>query len=387
MPYDVIVIGAGGMGSAVTYHLAARGLRVLTLERFGMANEMGSSHGLTRIIRLAYYEHPSYVPLLRRAFELWRALEERVGERLLHVTGAVDAGPAGSRVFEGSLHSCRVHDLPHEVLDGEALSRRFPAYQLPRDYLAVVQPNGGFLLPERCIAAHVALARAHGADVRLEVAVDGWDADSSGAVVRAGGETYRAAHLVLCGGAWMPKLAPSLAPFLVPERQVLAWLAVRDRTTFAPGRFPVFVMDSEDGHFYGFPEFGVPGFKLGKYHHLGERTDADRLDRTVRPVDIETLRVFAARYFPEGAGEALRARVCMFTNTPDEHFIIDRLVEAPAVLAISACSGHGFKFCSVIGEIAADLVQRGETPHDITLHRLARLTSAAGPGRMPSHRG
>lgn len=374
--YDVIVVGAGGMGSAATYHLARRGLRVLALERFGIAHEMGSSHGLTRIIRLAYYEHPSYVPLLRRAFELWRELEARAGERLLHVTGAVDAGPPGSRVFEGSLHSCRVHDLRHEVVGSTELARRFPGYQLPRDYQAVVQPDGGFLLPERCIAAHVALARAHGADVRTGVAVEGWDADSSGIVVRAGGRTYRAAQLVLCAGAWMPSLVPSLAPVLVPERQVLAWLAVRDHARFAPERFPVFVMDSEEGHYYGFPEFDVPGFKLGKYHHLHEVADPDRLDRAVRPDDVAVLRSFAARHFPDGAGEALRTAVCMFTNTADEHFLIDRLPGSPAVLAISACSGHGFKFCSVVGEIAADLVQRGETAHDVSLFRLRRLTSA-----------
>lgn len=375
MSYDVIVIGAGGMGSAVTYHLARRGLRVLAFERFGVPHEMGSSHGLTRIIRLAYYEHPSYVPLLRRAFELWRELETHAGDRLLHVTGAVDAGPPGSRVLEGSRHSCHVHDLPHDVVDSAELTRRFPAYRLPRDYAAVVQPDGGFLLPERCITAHAALARAGGAVLRTGVTVDGWEADSSGVVVHAGGEAHRAAQMVLCAGAWMPQLVPSLAPFLVPERQVLAWLAVRDHVHFAPTRFPVFVMDSEEGHFYGFPEFDVPGFKLGKYHHLHEVADPDHLDRAVRADDVAALRVFAARHFPDGAGDALRTAVCMFTNTPDEHFLIDRLPEAPAVLAVSACSGHGFKFCSVVGEIAADLVQRDATSHDISLFGLDRLTS------------
>lgn len=375
MRYDVIVVGVGGMGSAVTYHLAQRGLRVLALERHGIPHELGSSHGITRIIRLAYYEDPSYVPLLRRAFALWRSLESLSGERLLHVTGAVDAGPPGSRVVEGSLRSCVAHTLPHSVLDGAELARRFPGYRLPRDYQAILQPDGGFLLPERCITAHVRLARAAGAEIRDSVMVDGWDAGSSGVAVRAGGETHRAAQLVICAGAWMPALAPSLAPLLTPERQVLAWFAVRDPAWFSPTRFPVFVMDAEEGHFYGFPEFGVPGFKLGKYHHRREIVDPDQLDRSVHAVDVDVLRAFVARHFPDAAGALLRTKVCLFTNTPDEHFIVDRIPGAAEVLGISACSGHGFKFCSVIGEIAADLVQQGETRHDISLHRLARLTS------------
>lgn len=372
--YDVIVIGLGGMGSSAAFHLARRGLRVLALERFGVPHDMGSSHGFTRIIRLAYYEHPSYVPLLRRAFALWRDVELESGTRLLHVTGGVDAGPPGSRVYEGSRHSCEVHDLPHEILTSDELSRRFPAFHLPPEYLAVMQPDGGFLLPEHCIETHVRLARAHGAEVRPETPVERWEPDSSGVVVHAGGELFRARQLVVTAGPWIPGLVPALAPHLVVERQVLAWFGVNARAHFAPGRFPVFVINADEGHFYGFPEFGVPGFKIGKYHHLGEAVDPDRIDRAVHPADIEPLHAFVRRYFPGGAGPLRRSSVCMFTNTRDEHFIIDRLPGAPQVLLVSACSGHGFKFTSVMGEIAADLVQHGGTAHDISLHRIARLT-------------
>lgn len=371
--YDVIVIGLGGMGSAAAYHLARRGMRVLGIERFGIPHEMGSSHGLTRIIRLAYYEHPSYVPLLRRAFELWRELEREGGERLLHVTGAVDAGPPGSRVFEGSRHSCELHGLPHEILTGDQLARRFPAFRLPSAYLAVVQPDGGFLVPERCITTHVRLAQGHGATVWTDTPVLGWEPDSSGVRVRVGERTVHAPHLVVCGGAWMPALVPQLAPHLVVERQVLAWFDVRRPEWFAPDRFPVFVMNADEGHFYGLPEFGAPGFKLGKYHHRREAADPDHVDRGVHAEDVEVLHGFARRYFPDGAGPPRLSRVCLFTNTPDEHFVIDRLPETPQVVVVSACSGHGFKFTSVVGEIVADLVQRGETRHDIALHRLQRL--------------
>lgn len=379
MRSDVIVIGQGGTGSSVAYHLARRGLKVLGLERFNIPNEFGSSHGLTRIIRLAYFEHPSYVPLLRRAFTLWRELEAESGTRLLVVTGAVDAGPQGSRVFEGSRHSCEVHDLPHEVLTSPQLTARFPGYRLPRGHLAVFQPDGGFLLPERCIEANVRLARASGADIRANQQVLGWESTPSGVEVRTPDETHRAAQLVLCAGAWTASLVPELAAELTPERQVLAWFEVRDHAAFTPQRFPVFVVTTEEGHFYGFPEFEAPGFKLGKYHHRSEAVDPDRVDRAVHPEDEAVLHDFARRYVPDGAGRTLMSTVCMFTNTSDEHFIIDRLPRAPQVLVVSACSGHGFKFTSVVGEIAAELVTRGETRHDISLHRWARLSQGADP--------
>jgi sarcosine oxidase len=381
--YDVIVVGLGGMGSAAAWHLARRGLRVLGLERFDAPHEMGSSHGLTRIIRLAYYEDPSYVPLLRRAFALWRDLERASGEQLLHVTAAVDAGPPGSRVFEGSRHSCQLHDLPHEILDSTQLSRRYPAFHLPPDFLAVAQPDGGFLLPERCIDTNLRLARALGADLRAGAQVLGWEAGSSGVAVRTATDTHRASQLVLTAGPWMTELAPVLTPHLAVERQVLAWFEVTDPDHFAPGRFPVFVMNADEGHFYGFPEYGVPGFKLGKYHHRGETVRPDSIDRSVRDEDVRPLHDFARRYFPGGAGRTLRTSVCMFTNTPDEHFILDRHPDAPEVWLVSACSGHGFKFTSVMGEIAADMVVHSGTEHDISLHRLARLTDRASPAPAP----
>ena len=372
-PYDVVILGVGGMGSAAAYQLAKRRLSVVAIEQFEPGHDRGSSHGLSRIIRLAYFEHPSYVPLLRRAFELWRKLEEESGERLLHVTGAVDAGPPGSRVVEGSLESCRVHHLPHELLSGRELHDRFPGYSLPDEYRAVFQPDGGFLEPERCIQAHVRLATQHGAMVRTGARVRAWTQDGSGVVVTLDHEEIRAKQLVISAGAWTPKLVPSLAPLLRPERQVVGWFGVSETAAFARGNFPVFVMTTPDGHFYGFPEHGVPGFKIGKYHHRAEPIDPDGARRSADAIDEAVLRDCVSSCFPGANGPLLKASTCIFTNTPDEHFIIDRLPGTQQVLVVSACSGHGFKFCSVVGEIVADLVVDGATKHDQSLFKLDRF--------------
>jgi sarcosine oxidase len=367
--HDVIVVGGGAMGSAAAAHLAAAGQRVLLLERFSPGHEGGSSHGLTRIIRLAYFEHPSYVPLLRRAYELWFALEGRSGETLLHRTGGLDIGAEGTRVFEGSLASCGAHDLPHEVLDGDALTRRFPAWRVPRGTRAVLQPDAGFLLPERCIAAHLAMARAHGADVRFEERVREWASLNGRVRVTTDRGAYEAGQLVLAAGAWMGDVAPSLASRLVVERQVLGWFEVADRDLFAPARFPIFVHEAAEGTFYGFPEFGVPGLKIGRYHHRAECVDPDSMDRTVGAADERVLRDGLARYLPGANGARLDARTCLFTNTRDEHFIVARDPSASEVLLLSPCSGHGFKFASVIGEVASELVTRGSPRHEIGLFR------------------
>jgi sarcosine oxidase len=373
--FDVIIVGAGGMGTAAAAHLAARGQRVLVLDRHSLAHDRGSSHGLTRIIRLAYFEHPSYVPLLRRAFELWRALEARAGEPLLHVTGSLDVGVAGSQVFEGSLRSCLEHDLPHEVLTGRVLRGRFPAWRLDDEAAAVFQPDGGFLLPERSILAHAKQAADAGVIIRAEEPVLEWEARGDRVRVRTGLGTYEAPQLVLAAGAWMAGLVPGLARLMRPERQVVGWFAIADRERFAPARFPVFVHEAADAIYYGFPEHGVPGFKIGKYHHLGQPADPDALDRDCHAEDEAALRGEVARCFPLANGTLLRSAACMFTNTPDEHFIIDRHPDASEVLIVSPCSGHGFKFCSVIGEIVADLVTRDVTRHDISAFRLVRFST------------
>ncbi len=373
--FDTIVIGVGAMGSAACYELTRRGKRVLGLERYDIPHELGSSHGYTRIIRLAYYEHPSYVLLLRRAYELWRAIQAHAGEQLLHITGSIDAGPADSWVFKGSLQSCIEHELPHEVLTGAELAERFPGYRLPADTLALLQPEGGFLLPERCIVAYVLAAQALGAQIHGRERVLEWQPLREGVRVHTDRAVYEADRLVITAGAWSGQLLDCLRGLALPERQVLAWLQPARPELFHPARFPVFNLLVEEGRFYGFPVFGVPGFKFGKYHHLEERADPDAADRAVHPRDELLLRDFAARYFPDGAGPTMSLKTCLFTNTPDGHFVIDLHPDYPQVAFASPCSGHGFKFASVVGEILADLAERGESRHDISLFRLARLTS------------
>ena len=367
--YDAIVVGVGGMGSAALFHLAQRGQRVLGVERFDVPHEYGSSHGITRIIRLAYYEHTAYVPLLRRAYELWRALEAAADEQLLRVTGAVDAGPG---IFEGSLRSCRDHDLPHEVMDGGELARRYPGYRLPDDHDVLFQRDGGFLVPERCVVAHVQQAIAHGAAVHARERVLEWE-DAGGAVcVRTDRGEYETEQLVITAGAWAADVA-RLPGLVQAERQVLAWFQPHRPELFTSERFPVFNLQVDEGHFYGFPAHGIPGFKLGRYHHLGEHVDAETADREPRREDEAVLRSFTERYFPDAAGPTVALKVCLFENSPDEHFILDRHPESERVVVGAGFSGHGFKFCSVIGEILADLALDGATGHDIRFLRLSRF--------------
>ena len=369
--YDAVVVGVGGMGSAALYHLARRGKRALGLERFDIPNELGSSHGITRIIRLAHFEHPSYVPLVRRAYELWRELETEAGEQLLHITGAVDAG---GELYAGSLRSCLDFDLPHELMDGRELGRRYPAYRLPSDLPVVLQPDGGFLLPERCVVAHVDAAVACGSVVRTGERVLAWDDTGDHVVVRTDRHTVEAEHLVLTAGAWSQEVARLPPGLVVAERQVLAWFEPRRPELFSLGRFPVFNLMLEDEHLYGFPIFGVPGFKVGRYHHEGERAvDPDLLSRDPSPDDEDALRPLVERCFPAGAGRTLMLKTCPFEPSPDEDFILDHHPESRRAVVAAGFSGRGFKFCSVVGEILAGLTLEGETRHDIEFLRLSRF--------------
>jgi sarcosine oxidase len=378
--YDAIVIGLGGHGSAAAYHLARRGRRVLGLEQFAPLHEQGSSHGLTRIIRLAYHEHPSYVPLLRRAYELWHDLESVAGEDLLMTTGALEGGPGDGATFRGSLAAAELHDLPHEVLEAGDLERRYGFANLDPSTRAVLQPDGGFLLAEETMRAHHVGATAHGAELRFGETVIGWEPiGADGVRVRTASATYEADRLVVCAGAWIRELVPMLATLAVPERQVLGWFTPKRPDVFGPDRFPVFLIDVEGGkHYYGFPTHAGHGVKLGWYHHFGEAIDPSDPDRTARPDDEAALRHFMERYLPDAAGPTEMLRACIFTNTPDEHFVIDHLADAPQVTVASACSGHGYKFASVVGEILADLAIDGATGHDIGLFRLDRFGSAGG---------
>ena len=371
--YDAIVIGVGGMGSAALYHLARRGLRALGIERYDVPNAMGSSGGISRMIRLSYHEHPSYVPLVRRAYELWQQLENGFGQRLLVTTGSLRGGDEGSALFQGSKLACDINHLPYQILAGPEINQRFPGYQLPEDVLAVYQAEGGFLNSERCIIAHVTAALELGAQVHGREHVLDWEPSGDGVRVETDRGSYTARNLVVCAGAWAAKMVPELTQWAVPERQVLAWFLPSRPELFRPEAFPVFGLEVEEGRYYGFPSYELPGFKVGRNHHLSQEVDPDTMDRNVHPEDEETLRSFTSRYFPLAAGPTLALKTCMFTNSPDGHFIIDRHPQYSQVSIAAGFSGHGFKFCSVVGEIMADLAQDSETAHDLSLFRLDRL--------------
>jgi sarcosine oxidase len=372
--FDVIVVGVGGMGSAACWQLAHRGRRVLGLERFDIPNALGSSHGLTRIIRLAYHESPAYVPLVQRAMVLWREAGEAFGEPLLFTTGSLDAGPQGGGFLEGSLAACREHSLPHEILSAPQINRRFPGFRLPADHRGLFQPDGGFIASERAIIAHVTLAQAAGAEIHAREKVLEWSPIAGGGVrVITDRTTYEAGRLVLSPGAWISDLAPALKPIAVPERQVLGWFQPSAPAKFMPDAFPVSILEVEEGPFYLLPIWGGPGVKIGLHHHRGERGHADTLSREVTAADEALLRQCLARYLPEANGPTMALRACFYTVTPDEHFIIDTLPGNADVIVASPCSGHGYKFASVIGEILADLATTGKSAFDPSMFRLARF--------------
>jgi sarcosine oxidase len=262
--YDAIVVGLGSMGSAAIYNLARRGVRVLGLEQFDVPNSLGSSVGVNRIIRLAYAEHPDYVPLLQHAYDLWRELEKRVGEQLLIITGGVDIGIQQSATVTGSLRACKQHNLQHQILDAGSMARRFPGYRLPSNLVAVYQPQGGFLMSERCVAAYVGAALDSGAEVHGRERVVSWAVRSGRVRVTSEDREYESRSLVICAGPWTARLLPDFVRLAVPQRQVLIWTQPRRPELFRPERFPVFNMEAAEGRFYGFPIYGIPGFKIGK---------------------------------------------------------------------------------------------------------------------------
>ncbi len=392
MKYDAIVLGVGGMGSATVYELAKRGKKVLGLERFNIAHDSGSSHGINRIIRLAYAEDPRYVPLVRRAYERWREIENLISERLLFITGGIDAGPEQGEIIQGSLRACREHSLPHERLDSADLRRRFPGYAFPKEkeLVAVYQPDGGFVLSERAIIGYVMAAQALGAEIHARECVGQWEAKKDQVVVHTDRGSYTADSLVITAGPWAAQAVPELKAgrlkagrLAVPERQVLIWTQPLRPEYFMMGRFPVFNMEAADdtatNRYYGFPVYGFPGFKMGRYHHLSEEVDPDRMDRDCHRKDEETLREAIRVYFPDADGPTMAMKTCLFTNSPDEHFILDLHPGFPNVSIAAGFSGHGFKFASVVGEIMADFaLEGGHKRFDLDLFRVARARKPAG---------
>jgi len=363
------------MGSATCWQLAKRGVRVLGLERFDIPNAQGSSHGLSRLIRLAYYEAPDYVPLLRRAYELWRELEKESGQNLLHITGGLYIGPRERGLVAGSMEAAIKHALPFELLDCAALRARFPQFEVPEDHVGFCEPDAGFLEPENCIAAFVDRAMRNGARIHAREPVESWSADGSGATVKTDLREYRADKLIFCGGPWSDKLVADLGARLTVTRQVLGWVWPRAPEMFEIGTLPCWAIDlPDDSIYYGFPMYkpGV-GFKLA-HHRPGSPADPDRIDRNILPGDEDSFRACLKRFIPSADGPVLAMRTCMYTNSPDFHFILDRHPRHARVWVACGFSGHGFKFASVVGQVMADFATNGKTSLPTDFLRLKRFS-------------
>ncbi|RKD95825.1 N-methyl-L-tryptophan oxidase [Halopiger aswanensis] len=372
--YDAIVLGVGGMGSATVAHLAERGVDVLGLERYDVPHGYGSSHGIARSFRLADAEDPASVPLLRRAEELWAALEADHDRQLLYRTGSIDAGPPDEPLVDGAARACEEHDLEYDRLSSDALSERYPGYRIPDDYEAIYQPDGGYLVPEECIVAHVNRAHNAGATIQARERVVDWrPLEDDGVRVETDRDTYETDRLVITAGAWTARFVEPLADVLEPERQVLARFQPEVSAHFEPDRFPVWNLRVPEGRFYGFPVHGVPGFAVGRYHHREETVDPDAFEREPTQADERLLRDFAEQYFPDGAGPTMRLQTCLFTNTPDGRFVLDTHPAHPQVVVGAGFSGHGFKLAPVVGEILTDITVDGETDHEIERFSIDRF--------------
>lgn len=366
--YDVIVLGLGGMGSAAAYHLAARGRRVLGLEQYAPAHDKGSSHGGSRIIRQAYFEDPAYVPLLQRAYELWEKLAADSQRDVYRRTGGLFIGTPDCAVVSGSLRASRQWDLPHEVLGPAEVTTRFPNFALSPDEIALYDPNAGFARPEQTVQAHLELAEQAGATLQFDTPALTWHKAAGGVRVTTGSGSYTAGQLVICPGAWAPQVLGQFGVPMTIERQVMYWL---DPTGGIGGfeDLPVFINEDASGrHIYGFPAIDGPqgGVKVGLAPY-GTPCTPDTIDRVVHNQEIGEVRARAAKLLPALAGPCLRAVTCMYSNTPDRHFVIGRHPHRAEVILACGFSGHGFKFVPVIGEILADLVIDGDTDHPIGL--------------------
>ena len=374
--YDVIVVGLGGMGSSAAYHLASRGQRVLGLEKFTPAHDRGSSHGGSRIIRQSYFEDPAYVPLLLRAYELWEQLARDTGREVYRITGGLFSGPPDCLTVAGSLRAAREWGLSHEVLDAAEIRSRFPNFTPQQGDIALYEGKAGFARPELTVQAHLDLAGLAGAELHFGEPVLDWAETADGVRVTTERGSYTAGQLVICPGAWAPQL---LAEFHIPitvERQVLYWLD----PIGGPEPFedhPIFIDENAAGQqIYGFPAIDGPagGVKVA-FFRKGIVCTPESIDRVVHPQEIEEMRARVGELLPALDGPCVHSATCMYSNTPDEHFVIARHPDSTNVTVACGFSGHGFKFVPVVGEILADLAIDGQTAHPISLFDPKRLVT------------
>ncbi len=361
--FHVAVIGLGAMGSAAVSHLAARGARVIGIDAYFPAHALSSSHGDSRLIRLGYFEDPSYVPLLQRAYANWRALEARLREDVLTITGVLQIGRPDSKIVSGTQKSCALHNLPLEVLDPDQMRTRFPVFSLGKEDIALLDPQGGYLHPEAAVMGHLKLAAADGAALHFGEKVTAIEPGDGDVTITSSHGQYRAAKVIVATGSWISELVPSLRGHAVPIKQVVAWYQPLDGFMTMPQRMPVFIRDEgENGSFFGFPVIGADGVKVGRHAHFREPIDPNQPNPPVNEADTALLDSFIQRQLPLAAGLRVRSTTCRYTMLPSEDFLIDLLPGEERIVVASPCSGHGFKFTSVVGEILADLALDGGTP-------------------------
>jgi sarcosine oxidase len=358
--YDCIVIGTGGVGSAALYHLAARGVRTLGIDRFPPGHDRGSSHGDTRIIRLAYFEHPNYVPLLRRAYQLWAELADRCGQQLYHETGLLQLSYSAGEVVPGVLRSAREHQLAVEELTANEVEHRFRGFRVPASTTAVFERCAGYLKVEACVLAYVQEAAKRGAEVCSGEAVLGWQADGSGVIVTTDKEHYAAARLIITPGAWAADLLGDLGVCFAVRRKSLFWYEASPIYSVAQG-CPIFLYETPTGVFYGYPQIDHFGLKVAEHSGGQVVTDPSTVNREIDLQDKQRVEDFLDGHLPAVSRTLQRHVVCLYTMSPDGHFIVDRHPRSPQVAFVAGLSGHGFKFACVLGEILAELTLDGRT--------------------------
>ena len=379
--YDAIVVGLGVMGSAAAYHLSRRGQHVLGLDAFAPGHTNGSSHGESRMTRLAYYEHPSYLPLIRRAYDLWAELQAEARTELLRLTGGVFIGRPTGEMVACSIATARLEGLDHEVLDAAAIRRRYPVFRPDDDEIALFDPRAGILHADRCVAAQRRLATEHGATLRDEAPIRSWAATEDEVEVRTDAGRFEAARLVITAGPWLGTVLMDLALPLKVERIPVFYWEPRDSVDwFALGRLPVYMWDRGGaGIFYGFPQLAQTGVKAGR-HHNDDWCDPETVDRVVNHRDERMVRDFLARHIPALDGPLHDRFVCLYTVTPDQHFVIDRHPRFPQVVYAGGFSGHGFKFGPVVGELLVDLALTERTDPAASFLRADRFGVATAVG-------
>lgn len=374
--YDVIVVGLGAMGSATAFHLAKKGQKVLGLDSFGRRHKFGSSHGTSRIIREAYFEDPNYVPLVKRAYQLWRELEAETGAELLMITGGLTAGKPDSEFVSGALASSKLYNLPYEYLSAAEVGARFPAFTLTENLVAIYEKNAGILFPESCVVAHLDQAIRYGAALHHEEQVLNWSSSNNSVRVETSRDSYEAARLIITTGPWASELLGDLGLPLKVQRIVNVHFEPDNPERFQPGTCPVYLLEVPEGQYYGFPMLPGEGLKIGR-HDIGEVCTPQTINREVDPTEIEMLRAVLDRYMPGGTSAVKWSLTCMYTNTPDRNFILDRHPQHSNVVFGCGFSGHGFKFASAIGEVLAELSSEGRTQHPVDFLAAARFVSQA----------